>query len=132
MDLVGLVNRSVAIAFTITDGFMSDVTFQLQIVWHLDPINDLVNPVPNYTKTVRAVVYKNTLKRRENPGDYVYTESICLQQWADPLPAPGINDRVLIMTPYAPQPLLRQIVETNDVPGNSIWIVHTRLPTADN
>jgi len=126
VDILGTVQKATKKAFDITLQFQVSVTFQLQIVWNLDPINDTANPVPSYTKTVLAVVYKPILKRIELTGGYVYTESICLQQWND-APAPSISDRVLIPGDYGPQ--LRQIETVNEDPGHVIWIVETRLPT---
>jgi hypothetical protein len=132
MDLLGLTLRAVDKAFAVTDQFQQDVTFQLQIVWQLDPINDVVNPQPTFTKTVRAVVYKPTLRRIDVTGGYVFTEEICCQQWTD-APAPSISDRVLIPSGYGPgAPLLRQVTEVNEDPANAIWIVSTRLPTQLN
>jgi len=126
VDLLGIVQRATNTAFAITTQFQVSVTFQLQIVWNLDPINDTANPVPSYTKTVLAVVYKPIVKRIETTGGYVYTENICLQQWTA-APAPSISDRVIIPGDYGPQ--LRQVETVNQDPANAVWIVETRLPT---
>lgn len=126
MDLLGITLRSVQKAFDITQQFQAQVTFQLQIVWNLDPINDTADPVPSYTKTVLAVVYKPILKRLDATGGYVYTESICVQQWQD-APAPSISDRVLIPGDYGK--LLRQVTSVDEDPAHAVWIVETRLPT---
>jgi hypothetical protein len=106
------------------------VTFQLQIVWQLDPINDVANPVATYNKTLLAVVYKPILKRLDMSAGYVYTEAICCQQWTDGTPAPGISDRVLIPGDYGT--LLRQVVSVDEDPAKATWIVQTRLPTQHN
>jgi hypothetical protein len=126
VDLLGITLRSVQKAFDITKQFQVSVTFQLQIVWHLDPINDTADPVPSYTKTVLAVWYKPILRRIEATGGYVYTENICVQQWND-APAPSISDRVLVPGDYGPQ--LRQVMLVNEDPAHATWIVETRLPT---
>lgn len=127
MDLLGLTLRAVNRAFTITQPFQAQVTFQLQIVWNLDPLNDVINPVPTFTKTVLGVVYKPIVRRIDTTGGYVYTENICCQQWTDGTPAPSISDRVLIPGDYGV--LLRQVVEVTEDPAHAIWIVGTRLPT---
>lgn len=127
MDLLGITLRSVNKAFAITQQFQAMVTFQLQIVWKLDPINDVAHPVPTFTKSLLAVVYKPVIKRIDTTGGYVYTESICVQQWTDGTPAPGISDRVLIPGDYGT--LLRQIVSVDEDPAHATWIVQTRLPT---
>jgi hypothetical protein len=130
VDLLGITLRSVAKAFAITTQFQAHVTFQLQIVWRLDPVNDVANPLPSFTKTVLAVVYKPILKRLDQSAGYVYTEAICCQQWIDGTPAPGISDRVLIPGDYGT--LLRQVVSVDEDPAHAIWIVQTRLPTQNN
>src|ERR1700757_4926275 len=58
MDLLGTTLKAVDKAFAITQQFQAQVEFQLQIVWNLDPVNDTISPVPTFTKTVLAVVYK--------------------------------------------------------------------------
>lgn len=130
MNLLTPVLNAVNKAFQYTVQFQAQVTFQLQIVWQLDPINDVANPHPTFTKTLLAVVYKPILKRLDTTAGYVYTEAICCQQWRDGTPAPSISDRVLIPGDYGT--LLRQIVSIDEDPAKAIWIVQTRLPTQNN
>lgn len=125
MDLLGIVQRATTKAFTITQQFQQQVTFQLQIVWNLDPIHDTANEVPTHVRTVLAVVYK-PLARKIEPGAYMVTEVLCLQQWTD-LPAPSINDKVII--PSAWGNLLRQIMTVSEDPAHAQWTIETRLPT---
>lgn len=131
MDLLGLTLRAANRAFVITQQFQSTVTFQLQIVWQLDPINDVATPRPSFTKTILAVVYKPIQKRIDTTGGYVYTEAICCQQWTDGTPAPSINDRVLIPSDYGNDSgvLLRQVVSVDEDPAKVQWTIQTRMPT---
>jgi hypothetical protein len=126
MDLLGITLRAVDRAFTITQQFQTQATFQLQIVWNLDPVHDTVTEVPSYTKTVMAVWYKPLLKRTDPAGNYLYTENLCVQQWDD-APAPSINDRVIIPSQWGN--LLRQVMSVFADPALAIWIVETRVPT---
>jgi hypothetical protein len=129
VDLLGITLRSVDRAFAITKQFQTQVTFQLQIVWNLDPINDTVNPAPSFTKTVLAVVYKPVQRRVDLTGAFYYTENICARQWQD-VPAPTEKDRVLITDQYGTR--LRQIESVTEDPAHAIWICDTRLPTQHN
>jgi hypothetical protein len=130
MNLLGPTLKAVSKAFAVTVEFQAQVTFQLQIAWQLDPINDVATPVPRFTKTILAVVYKPVLKRLDTTAGYVYTEAICCQQWTDDTPAPSISDRVLIPGDYGT--LLRQVVSVDEDPAKATWIIQTRLPTQNN
>jgi hypothetical protein len=127
VDLLGITLKAVDRAFAITKQFQAQVTFQLEIVWNLDPVNDTANPVPTFTKTVLAVVYKPVQRRIDLTGAFYYTENICVRQWEEPIPAPSQNDRVLITDQYGTR--LRQIEYVTEDPAHAIWICETRLPT---
>jgi hypothetical protein len=126
MNLLPLVLKQTAYAFALTQEFQDQLTFQLQIVWNLDPVNDTLNPVPTYTKTVLGVVYKPKIQRRDDSGGYIFTENICVQQWNTTMtPRPGVKDRVLETSTG----IIRQIMSVTQDPARAIWIFETRIPT---
>lgn len=126
MNLLPLVLKYTGLAFSITKEFQNELTFQIDIVWNLDPVNDTLNPAPTYTKTVLGVVYKPRTMKRDESGGYVYTEDIVLEQWDTTVtPRPGINDRVL----ETATGVVRQITSVSADPANAIWMLETRIPT---
>lgn len=126
MNLLPLVLKYTGLAFEITLEFQTELTFQIDIVWNLDPVKDTLAPVPTYEKSVLGVIYKPKILRLDTSGGYIYTEDIVVQQWdVTIVPRPGIKDMVL----ETDTGVIRQIMSVTQDPAKAVWICETRIPT---
>jgi hypothetical protein len=123
MQLEHLVISNVNRAFQIVSDFTPLVTFQMQIVFNINPINDSERRVPTVFKTVPAVQWKN-VPTRNDLGGITFKEMVVVQQWND---VPGPTDSDLLVDPDG---AIRQIETVEPDPAKAVWMITLRGPTA--
>jgi hypothetical protein len=123
MNLKPLVIQNVARAFQIASDFTPLVTFQMEIVWNINPVNDTEARTATVTRTVPAVQWNN-IPVRNDLGYLTFTEQVIIRQWTD-IPGPTDNDLMV-----DPDGVTRQIEKVNDDPAHACWVITLRGATA--
>lgn len=123
MNLKPLILRNVIRAFTIAEDLTYFVTFQMQIVWNINPVTDTEQRFPTAIKRVKALQWRN-VPTRNDLGFITFNEMVLVQQWTD-IPGPTTNDLMV-----DPDGVTRQIERVDDEPSHSVWIITLRGPTA--
>lgn len=123
MILKPLILQNVIRAFAIADDLTYFVTFQMQIVWNINPVTDTEQRFPTAMKRVKALQWKN-FPTRNDAGFMTFNEMVLVRQWTD-IPGPTTNDLMV-----DPDGVTRQIEKVDDEPSHSVWIITLRGPTA--